>query len=264
MHCIFCKRDSSTSRSIEHVIPESLGNTEHVLEAGVVCDQCNNYFASNVEGPLLSDPYFRDQCSRAGILSKKGRPQRVHGLHPQSRSIIELVRHVDGSGISVGAAFEKDEPRWVEAVLTRSGGRIYIPHPLAPDEALMSRFLAKVAVECLALRMIEANGDAQAVVSEEALDSLREYARKGPPNPVWPFLRRSLYPADFTFAPDGQEAYEVLHEWTFTVLGEEQIYFVLALFGIEYALNLGQRSIDTYRSWVNEHSQHSPLYPDGL
>ena len=129
MHCIFCKNDSSASRSKEHVIPESLGNTEHVLGAGIVCDQCNSYFASSVEEPLLSDSYFRDQCSRAGILSKKGWPQRVRGLHPQSRSIIELVRHVDGSGISVGAAFEKDEQRWVEAVSPGRGGRIYIPHP---------------------------------------------------------------------------------------------------------------------------------------
>lgn len=246
------------------MIPESLGNTEHVLGPGVVCDQCNSYFASNVEGPLLSDPYFRDQCSRAGILSKKGRPQRVRGLHPQSRSIIELVRHVDGSGMSVGAAFEKDEQRWFDAVSSQRGGRIYIPHPLAPDEALMSRFLAKIAVECLALRMIDTNRDAQAVLSEDALDSLREYARKGPPTPIWPFFRRSLYPADFTFAQDGQEPYEVLHEWVFTVLREEQIYFVLALFGVEYALNLGQRTLDSYRSWLDEHSQLSPLYPNGL
>lgn len=171
MHCIFCKRDSSASRSIEHVIPESLGNTEHVLGAGIVRDQCNSYFASNVEGPLVSDPYFRDQCSRAGILSKKGRPHRVRGLHSQSRSIIELIRNVDGSGMSVGAAFEKDEQRWVQAVLSRREGRIYIPTPEAPDEALMSRFLAKVAIECLALRMIEAYGDAQEVVSEEARQS---------------------------------------------------------------------------------------------
>src|ERR1700729_2410898 len=112
MHCIFCKRDSSDSCSVEHVISESLGNTEHVLHAGVVCDACNNYFASKVEGPLLSDPYFREQCSRAGILSKKGNLQRVRALHPQSRAVVELVRHLDGSGVSVGAAFVSDEKRW--------------------------------------------------------------------------------------------------------------------------------------------------------
>lgn len=108
MNCIFCKGDSGGSRSVEHVIPESLGNTEHILNTGIVYDQCNNYFASKVEGPLLSDPYFQYQFSQADIATKKGRPSRVRGLHPQSRTVIEIVRNLDGSGISVGAAFEND------------------------------------------------------------------------------------------------------------------------------------------------------------
>lgn len=77
MHCIFCKGESSASRSVEHILPESLGNTEHVLPLGVVCDGCNNYFASKIEQPLLEDPYLREQCSLAGILSKKGNLPRV-------------------------------------------------------------------------------------------------------------------------------------------------------------------------------------------
>ncbi len=101
MNCIFCKGDSSGSRSVEHVIPESLGNTEHMLNPGIVCYQCNNYFSLKVEGPLLADPYFRYQCSQAHIPSKKGRPSRVRGFHPQSRTVIEVVRNLDGSGISL-------------------------------------------------------------------------------------------------------------------------------------------------------------------
>jgi hypothetical protein len=216
MNCIFCKADSSESRSVEHVIPESLGNIEHVLKPGVVCDSCNNYFASKVEGPLLSDPYFRYQCSQADIASKKGRPARVRGLHPQSRSVIEVVRNLDGSGISVGAAFEKDENRWVETVLRSDGGRIYVPRPSAPDVMLMSRFLAKVAVECLALKLIDSDGGLDAVLSEPALDNMRNYARRGPSTPIWPFHARALYPPDFGFSRPGQEPYEVLHEWLFT------------------------------------------------
>lgn len=53
MNCLFCKRDSSTSRSVEHVIPESLGNKEYVLPRGMVCDKCNQYFAIKIEKPLL-------------------------------------------------------------------------------------------------------------------------------------------------------------------------------------------------------------------
>jgi HNH endonuclease len=264
MNCIFCKANSSESRSVEHVIPESLGNTEHVLKPGAVCDQCNNYFASKVEGPLLSDPYLRYQCSQADIASKKGRPVRVRGLHPQSRSVIEVVRNLDGSGISVGAAFEKDENRWAETVLRSDEGRIYIPHPTSPDVVLMSRFLAKVAIECLALKLIEEDGGLDAVLSEPALDPLRNYARRGPPTPIWPFHSRTLYPPDFGFSRPGQEPYEVLHEWLFTGLGGNSLYFVLGLFGVEYTLNLSEREVESYTVWLNANSEASPLYPRGI
>ena len=40
MECIFCHKDSSPSKSIEHLIPESLGNKHHVLPTGYVCDEC--------------------------------------------------------------------------------------------------------------------------------------------------------------------------------------------------------------------------------
>jgi hypothetical protein len=264
MNCIFCKGDSAGSRSVEHVLPESLGNTEHILNPGIVCDQCNNYFASKLEGPLLSDPYFRYQCSQGHIPTKKGRPSRVRGLHPQSRTVIEVVRNLDGSGISVGAAFENDEKRWVGAILKAENGRIYVPHPTAPNETLMSRFLAKVAVECLALRVVERDDGINEVVSERALDPLRDYARRGPANPIWPFNTRSLYPPAFAFTKTGQEPYEVLHEWVFTGLDGEGLYFVLGLFGVEYTLNLGEREIESYLVWLNANSDRSPLYPNGI
>jgi hypothetical protein len=262
--CIFCKRDSSGSRSVEHVIPESLGNTEHLLKPGIVCDTCNNYFASKVEGPLLSEPYFRYQCSIADIPSKKGRPARVRGVHLESRTSIELIRSLDSSGISVGAAFEKDENRWIESVQNVETGRIYMPIPAAPNEIVLSRFLAKVAVECLALRVVDLDGGIDGLVSERALDPLRDYARKGQSKQVWPFHARPLYPADFAFVGSGQKPYEVLHEWVFTDLDEVGLYFVFALFGIEYSFNLSEPEIETYKAWLGANSGKSLLYPNGL
>ena len=73
MHkCIFCHKDVSISKSVEHIIPESLGNKSHVLPKGYVCDECNNYFARKVEKELLAMPYFISMRSRNNILSKKG------------------------------------------------------------------------------------------------------------------------------------------------------------------------------------------------
>ena len=264
MNCIFCKADSTASRSVEHIIPESLGNTDHILKAGIVCDRCNNYFALKVEEPLLSTPYFREQCSQAGILNKKGRPARVRGLHPQSRSVIEIIRNVDGTGLSIGTAFEKDEKRWVDSLLNQKSGRIYMPRPVAPDEALMSRFLAKVAIECLALKMVDVEDGVAQIMAEKALDPLRDYARRGPSKSQWPIHSRFLHRPDFTFRSPGQEPYEVLHEWTFTYLDHDELYFILGLFGVEYALNMAERETKSYQFWIESNSHRSPLYPNGI
>jgi hypothetical protein len=51
--CIFCRDNTTASRSVEHVIPEPLGNTTLTLPPGVVCDKCNHYFARKIEKPLL-------------------------------------------------------------------------------------------------------------------------------------------------------------------------------------------------------------------
>ncbi len=67
MRCIFCKGDSNQSRSVEHIIPEALGNIEHVLPRGIVCDTCNNYFARKVEGPLLETQWFRHARSKIRV-----------------------------------------------------------------------------------------------------------------------------------------------------------------------------------------------------
>jgi hypothetical protein len=67
MRCIFCKQDSKDSKTIEHIIPESLGNKDHILLSGVVCDKCNNYFGLKVEKPLLETDYFKQARFRNSI-----------------------------------------------------------------------------------------------------------------------------------------------------------------------------------------------------
>lgn len=57
--CLYClnNEENRTFRSVEHVFPESLGNTSIILEKGVVCDQCNNGILSQLDKTLLDfDP----------------------------------------------------------------------------------------------------------------------------------------------------------------------------------------------------------------
>src|SRR3990167_1054713 len=73
MRCLFCKIDSTDSKSVEHVVPESLWNTKHVLPKGVVCDPCNNYFAREVEKPFLDSPAISRLRFTQVIPNKRGR-----------------------------------------------------------------------------------------------------------------------------------------------------------------------------------------------
>jgi len=73
MRCIFCKQISNESVSVEHILPESLGNVEAILPPGVVCDKCNNYFSREIEGALLSSGFFRLLRYDKKLPSKKGK-----------------------------------------------------------------------------------------------------------------------------------------------------------------------------------------------
>ncbi|WP_394766693.1 HNH endonuclease [uncultured Paludibaculum sp.] len=79
MRCLFCKVDASASTSEEHIIPESLGNTEHKLPIGAVCDPCNNYLGRKVEQPLLESPAFRQLRRGMNVPNKRGKiPEWEH------------------------------------------------------------------------------------------------------------------------------------------------------------------------------------------
>ena len=255
---------AASSRSVEHVIPESIGNTEHMLPAGIVCDGCNNYFAAKVEGPLLDSAYFRDMCYHMRISNKKGNPPRVQGVHLQSLVPVDLIPDMDGSGPSIAASYEHDERRWIASLRSSGHGTLIVPVPQEPEKKLLSRLLAKVALEALALRVLHTPVALQEVVEKKELDPLRDYARRAAGPSLWPFHTRCLYSPDFVFTEAESPPYEVFHEWTFLYTHGRELYFILALFGTEYALNMGGLELDGYKAWLSNNSGRSPLYPHGI
>jgi len=74
--CIFCKKDSSESKSKEHIVPESMGCPEGLyLSPGIVCDKCNNNILARLDSDLqdcfgILKPWFIAQ-------NKKGKPITV-------------------------------------------------------------------------------------------------------------------------------------------------------------------------------------------
>jgi hypothetical protein len=259
MRCIFCKCQSSSSTSREHIIPESFGNKEHTLPPGVVCDKCNNYIAREVEKPLLDSLYFKEQRFKMSVPSKKNKIPKIGGIHLQSRTLIELMKQPNELGISIGAASDQDESRWIESVVKKQPGTLIIPVASPPDDYAISRFLAKVGLEALASRLIHVEGGLDEVVDKPELNELRSFVRVGSPGKVWPYSCRSIYPPNFLFA-EGAEMFEILHEYDILVTDSSEFYIAVALFGVEYALNLGGREIDGYYEWLKHNDNRSPLY----
>jgi hypothetical protein len=117
MKCIFCKCDSSTSRSVEHIIPESLGNISNILPRGIVCDGCNNYFARKVEKPILDSDYFTHSRFRNIIPNKRGLIPSIEGVIGPENVELGLNRDLSGS-VAIYPIKEKDSSRFINYVLS--------------------------------------------------------------------------------------------------------------------------------------------------
>ena len=100
MRCIFCRAESSSSQSKEHIIPHSLGNRRHVLKPGIVCDACNNYFSREVERPFLNAPAIQHLRFHQLLESRKGSIPPIPGLILPDIPVT-LYRDYKTGGISV-------------------------------------------------------------------------------------------------------------------------------------------------------------------
>jgi len=75
--CIFCDNDNRNNfSSVEHIIPESMGNNTYILAKGWVCDKCNNTF-SLFEKIVQEKTIFGLQRCIDGNTTKKGKPTKA-------------------------------------------------------------------------------------------------------------------------------------------------------------------------------------------
>lgn len=262
MRCIFCKQDSSNSKSVEHIIPESLGGKKHILDKGLVCDKCNNYFARKVEKPFLEDSTLKLLRFDEGLESKKGKVPPVSAVM-NGKHAVTLWKDINDK-----FAGHVDVPVEVFKTIKNSNhGSIVFPAindnlPL-PKGSTLSRFLGKVAIEAFALRILSSSTDLmESFIDDDILDPLRKYVR-GNSIVEWPCNVRRIYESKKRWLDEEtQETYQVMNEFDFLLTDEYECYFVLALFGMEYAINIVGPSIEGYENWLLEYNNISPLYRD--
>jgi hypothetical protein len=270
MQCVFCHKDSTASKSVEHIIPESLGNKHYFLSKGYVCDGCNNYFAVKIERELLEQPYFKSMRFRNEILTKKGKPVKEKMIFPGAMMACDVEMHTTDSG----PIMSFNDELLYEAIKEGKTHTMISPYCPEPDypSTNMSRFIAKCAYEYFLYNVGEENYEScvQELLGDKSdvLKDLREYARYGK-GPYWHYNQRRIYSEGACFVhKDGKECYEILHEMKFFTkeykryssgLVEAEIYFVMAIAGIEYAMCISDPSIIEYQKWIKEHNGISPL-----
>ena len=254
--CLFCKKISSSSVSIEHIIPESLGNTKHVLPPGIVCDKCNNYFARKVEKPFLESSSVKSLRFDQGIESKRGRIPPVEGiLHPGFKATIQKFNNSPYLGY-----IHFDDPGAFEHIMETDKGTILLPYTgNPPEDRIVSRFLSKIAIEAFAYRLIAYQISVDSILDDEQFDPIRRYAREGYPQ-EWPFFYRRIYETNQHFQNETGEEVQTLNEFDFLMTEEHELFFIVAIFGLELTINMGGPEINGYKKWLNANDDLSPLY----
>jgi hypothetical protein len=259
MRCIFCKQDSSSSRSVEHIMPESIGSKKRVLPRGVVCDKCNNYFAREIEEPVLSHPSMRNIRAWHQVPNKRGKLPSLRG-------------HIGGTDVAVSfrrgrdAKLEMEPERLRDQEHVTAEWKAGLPNgflfliDMEPSKREMSRFLCKMALETVAETFMHDEGGTEKIVDESYFDNIRTYARYGNNFSEWPYSQRRIYP-DTTLMrhPNTKKWVPVGFGCTLFMTKRLETLFAFCFYGTEFVLNVGGPSLRGYEEWLEDHGHISPM-----
>jgi HNH endonuclease len=261
MHCIFCNTQSNASKSIEHIIPESLGNKRHVLPRGAVCDTCNNYFARKVEQPVLCHRSIRNLRAWNGIRSKGGKQTPLLATHLSSGFDVAISRDENGdlhvraekgkTSNEIKKRLDQDEELGLQAFAVNLA--------IDPPQREMSRLLAKMAVERCFSDFERARKNSDNLIFHGYFDNIRRWARYGDNFPCWPYHQRAIYPQET------QMRHPTTNEWVKVGIGQglfhtpsPETYYSIVLYGTEFTINVGGPNVEGLERWLTENGNVSP------
>lgn len=181
--CIFCGETKQLFNSIEHIIPESLGNHEFFLDKGYVCDKCNNYFASHIEKQFLEIESIKLIRILHNVKNKKLRPTRTSCFIAGHNATI----YQDNGKIFI----EVEEPDEIYDIIKKNP-KVFITKAITvadlENSQTVSRMLGKIALEYYVYLFIKANEgeEIEVEISPESKE-LVNFVRQGGKSFIWPY-----------------------------------------------------------------------------
>lgn len=246
------------AKSVEHIIPESLGNSTLVLERGLVCDRCNNYFARKVEKPLLDSPILRMLRFSNRIPNKRDRLPDVEAVLEDGHRASVTMQSAH-QGIPSVRLLDPVDDRSIRQLLAKRQLLLSFNATTPPSDPVVSRFMAKVAIECLAHELSADRMMLASFIDDTQLDALRGHARLGVPA-EWSFSMRRIYDTDRHFTNASGTLEQTVWEYCFFMTENSEAFFTLAIWGLEFVLNIGDSDVSGYADWLQKNGDASPLY----
>jgi hypothetical protein len=144
--CLFCRKSDGGFTTVEHALAESVGNTEIVLENGVVCDRCNNGELSNLDQALADFWPLKMRRTFLGVRTKAGKVP-VTKFHTGS------VKNTGDNNLFIELLHASDTKTFRTTEL--GGGRVKIDMSATGGKRMteryasdLSRALLKSCLEC--------------------------------------------------------------------------------------------------------------------
>lgn len=162
--CIYCRKESSASRSKAHIVPEAFLRNDVTLPLGAECDTCNGY-ASKLEQAFIHHNRIWTQIMMLRAPGKKGKKRKRMSYY------------------SVNDEQKVMKVQFRNSWLTEHEGirKVVFPDPAEFDESKFRRCLGHISLNYIAWKF------GWEVALKSRFDPLREYVRYGSQTMMWPY-----------------------------------------------------------------------------
>ena len=149
-----------------------------------------------------------------------------------------------------GLHIMSENPSVAKGIIDGSIKHMILPFNSEPErnDINVFKFLCKAAVESLIYRVGPVQEWLDEITEHPQLNAIRNYVRYGSKPKFWEYHQRRIYQEGDGFFNENisSETYEILHEFNFFYSDEGELFYVLVIMGIEFAVSLSSEEMSGY------------------